>query len=172
MNVCLHHALISASCTTSPLLDRNAAASTRLLTSERMSGRQRNGPGTCSSYEQRREAGLQRDLEGGRKNRRGDRRSFKRQSEGSDHSEGRMRHLEKRGSAGQAGNCSCPKMIHWGKFLFYISFLLPSVFQPLYLTLSCPSAHYSLLWMMDSVVKNLSQEFTISVRLKKHQLIL
>lgn len=124
---------------------RQHSPPTRPLTSERMSGRQRNGPGACSSSEQRREAGLLRDLEGGRKNRRGDRRSFKRQSEGSDLSEGRMRHLEKRESAGQAGNCSCPKMIHWGKFSFYISFLLPPVLQPLHLTLSRLSARYSLL---------------------------
>lgn len=146
------HECASASCIHLRILHHPSATQlrqhsppTRPLTSERMSGRQRNGPGACSSYEQRREAGLLRDLEGGRKNRRGDRRSFKRQSEGSDLSEGRMRHLEKRESAGQAGNCSCPKMIHWGKFSFYISFLLPPVLQPLHLTLSRLSARYSLL---------------------------
>lgn len=95
---------------------RQHSLPTLLLSSEHMSGRERNGSDSRSSSGQRQEVGLQRDLKGGRKNRRGDRRAFKRQSEGSHHSEGGMRHLEKSGSTGQAGNCSCPKMIHWGKY--------------------------------------------------------
>lgn len=90
---------------------------------------------------------LLRDLEEERKEeqkRGGTDARFKVQSEGSDLSKGRVRHLEKRDCAGQGGNCSCPKMIHWGKFSFDISFFLSRLLQPLQLTLSRLSAHYSL----------------------------
>lgn len=87
------------------------------LTSKCVSETQRNGVCVCSSYEQKQKGGgLLRNLK-----------KKWRDGGGGDSFKGRLRgHISEkvewdiwkreRESLGQGGNCSCPTMIHWGKF--------------------------------------------------------